>query len=317
MCPISGETLKIAECGILASCKISTFRIVAARACRDSAGMSSEFKMLKVAGGEHGNTLQDFLCQRLGLSRKQSKRLLDDRVVFVNHQRVWMAKHPLNAGDIVEARKPARQSRQLEKPLLILHEDDDYLIIDKPAGMLANGPGSAESRLQEHFKNTALEAVHRLDRDTSGCFLLAKNRAAFEAMVKVFQERAVSKTYIAIARGYVPPTLRTIRSPIEHQEAVTHLRVLRSNNIATLLQLDLETGRTHQIRRHLSSAGHPLVGDKQYETRAVDRDELRRAPRQMLHAEKLAFKHPRTGALLEAETAAPNDFKAMQRALGL
>lgn len=308
---------KVSNPRLLTSRNIPAIDIVAAPPATNSIRMSADFKKLKVAGGEHGRKLQEFLCQRLGISRKQAKRLLDDRSVFVNHQRVWMAKHPLVVDDIVEVRQSSAAQRRLEEPLLILHEDDDYLIIDKPAGLLANGPASAESRLQEHFKNTALEAVHRLDRDTSGCFLLAKNRAAFEAMVKVFQERAVSKTYMAIARGRVPSSLRTIRAPIENQEAITHLRVLRGNNIATLLQLELETGRTHQIRRHLAASSHPLVGDKQYETRTIDRDELRRAPRQMLHAAKLSFKHPATGETVEAEADTPADFKSMQRALGI
>lgn len=273
--------------------------------------------MLKVAGGEHGRRLQDFLCERLGVSRKQSKRMLDDRSVFVNHRRVWMAKHPLEAGDVVEVRSPKSDAAPRPRPILILHEDDEYLIVDKPAGILANGSHSAETQLQLHFNNPDLQAVHRLDRETSGCFLLAKSQAAFEAMVKVFQERAVTKIYHAIAAGHVPHSLRIIRAPIEQQEAITHLRSLRSTRAATLLQLELETGRTHQIRRHLAAAGHPLVGDKQYETRAVENDELRRAPRQMLHAAKISFAHPRTGVTIAAEAPEPHDFRNLKRSLGL
>ena len=178
-----------------------------------------------------------------------------------------------------------------------------------------SGPDSAESRLQEHFKNPALQAVHRLDRDTSGCFLIAKSAAACTAMVKVFQERAVAKTYLAIVRGRVPPTLRMIRTPIEGQEAITHIRLMRAVREASLLQIELETGRTHQIRRHLAGTGHPLVGDKQYETRAVENETIRRVRRQMLHASKLSFKHPKTGELIEAAAALPIDFRTTKRAL--
>jgi len=279
--------------------------------------MSSGFKTLKVAGGEHGRKLQDLLCERLGWSRKHAKRMLDGRFVFVNRQRIWMARHPLEAGDIVEVREPRADTATSSGTVRILFEDDDYVIVDKPAGVLANGPRSVETLLQEHLKNSALRAVHRLDRDTSGCFLLAKNQAAFDAMVKVFQERAVTKNYLAIASGRVPRDLRTIRTPIEKQEAVTHLRTVRAARIATLLELRLETGRTHQIRRHLSSAGHPLVGDKQYQTSVIKHDELRRVTRQMLHAERLSFKHPRTGQVVSARAPVPPDLLATKRELEL
>ena len=297
------------------NCLRPTFRIAAASALAILAPMSSDFRTFEAAGGEHGNRLQEFICARTGVSRKEAKRLLDARAIFVNHQRIWMARHVLSAGDVVELRSDAHAAARRENPLLILHEDDDYIILDKPAGMLANGPDSAESRLQEHFKNPALQAVHRLDRDTSGCFLIAKSAAACTAMVKVFQERAVAKTYLAIVRGRVPPTLRMIRTPIEGQEAITHIRLMRAVREASLLQIELETGRTHQIRRHLAGTGHPLVGDKQYETRAVENETIRRVRRQMLHASKLSFKHPKTGELIEAAAALPIDFRTTKRAL--
>lgn len=279
--------------------------------------MANEFKTLKVSGGEHGRTLQEFLCERLGCSRKQAKRVLDGRFVFVNRQRVWMARHPLEAGDLVEVRSPAAQAPAAPAALRVLHEDDDYLVVDKPAGLLANGPRSAEALLRTSLRNEGLEAVHRLDRDTSGCFLLAKSHAAFEAMVQVFQERAVTKVYLAIACGRMAHGSRTLRTPIDGQEAVTHLRTMRTSRFATLLQLRLETGRTHQIRRHLAADGHPLAGDKQYQTAVLKDDELRRVPRQMLHAGRLSFTHPRTGQVVDAEAPLPLDFVAAKRELGL
>lgn len=280
--------------------------------------MTVEIRNLKVAGGEHGCLLQELLCERLGLSRNRAKALLDQRAVFVNQRRVWMAKHPLEAGDIVEVRAPSKSARPPPAKLIdILYEDEQYMVINKPAGMLSNGERSAEGLLKEHFKSMEIHAVHRLDRDTSGCLLVAKNMAAFEAMVDVFQKREVRKTYLALASRRVPPALRIIRAPVDGQEAITHIKTTRSNHRASLLELHPETGRTHQLRRHLASAGHPLIGDKQYETRAVTDDDARHVARQMLHASRLSFKQPISGVAVDVTCPAPADFISAKRALAL
>lgn len=282
--------------------------------------MSAPTRKMRVAPGEHGRTLQEFIVQRLGLSRGQAKRLIDDRCIFINQQRVWMARHEMMVDDTVEVIHAVRErdvAQNAPRAVRILHEDDDYLIVDKPAGYVANGEDSVETFLQAQLEKPALQAVHRLDRETSGCLLFAFSQEAFDLMVEVFQKREVLKAYLAIVRGFVPVGLHRIDTPIESQPALTHVKVRKSTDIASLIELRLDTGRTHQIRRHLSGVAHPLVGDKQYETREVKSEALRRVPRQMLHALRLGFKHPRTGVEVQAEAPIPADFRETMKALRL
>lgn len=282
--------------------------------------MSAPTRKMRVAPGEHGRTLQEFIVQRLGLSRGQAKRLIDDRCIFINQQRVWMARHELMVDDTVEVIHAVRErdvAQSAPRAVRILHEDDDYLIVDKPAGYVANGGDSVEAFLQQQLGKPALQAVHRLDRETSGCLLFAFNQEAVDAMIEVFQQREVLKVYLAIVRGFVPVGLHRIDAPIEGQSALTHVKVRKSTDVASLVELRLDTGRTHQIRRHLSGVAHPLVGDKQYETREVRSEALRRVPRQMLHALRLGFKHPRSGVEVQAEAPIPADFRDTMKALRL
>ena len=147
---------------------------------------------LIVGNGENGVFLQDFLAGRLDLSRNKAKQIIDGRTVFVNAKRVWMARHCLRSNDKVEF--PDQTAESVNTPAAaakasILFEDDDYLVVDKPAGMLSNGQNSFEEKLRKQLNLPALRAVHRLDKDTSGCFLLAKSQAAFEKIVPLFQQR--------------------------------------------------------------------------------------------------------------------------------
>lgn len=278
--------------------------------------MGAPRKLITVSGSEHGIELLDFLAKRLAVSNKQAKRLLDGRFVFVGNRRIWMARHRLAAGDRVEVQTPTVSPEKTEARIAILYEDPDYLIVDKPSGRLSNGPDSVESQLRSQLRRDVY-AVHRLDRDTSGCLLLAFSVAAREAMKELFQARDVTKRYHALAIGRVPRSLPTLRGPIDGQTAVTHVRVLKALPAASLLELELETGRTHQIRKHLSGAGHPVVGDKEYLTVAMDEPALRHVPRQMLHATELAFARPGDGRRIAARAPWPADFKACAARLQL
>ena len=271
-----------------------------------------------VAPNEAGAPLIGFLAAHLDLSKKNTKRLLDAHAVFVNDRRVWMAKHALRPGDHVEVRLPreAPASRPARSPTL-LWQDDDYVIADKPAGLLSNGPDSLESELREALHCPALEAVHRLDRDTSGCLLLAKNRAARDAMVQVFKEGRITKLYHALALGRVSHKAREIATPVDGEPALTRLTVLSSNHAASHLKLKLETGRTHQIRKHLLVIRHPVLGDRSYAAGAEPLAALRGIPRQMLHASGLAFRHPRTGEMVRVQSPLPGDFRVCMRKLRL
>ncbi len=273
--------------------------------------------MHTVAGAEAGHELDRFLCARRGVSRKQAKRLLDARVVFVNGRRVWMARHRLRAGDRVEVQS-ASVRPAAGGTLGVLHEDGRYVIADKPAGLVSNvSPGSAEARLRAQRGEPGLEAVHRLDRDTTGCLLFARTPAAREDAVGVFRERAVEKVYEAIVIGKLEGPPRTVEEPLDGRPARTEVHPLRAGPDASRVRLVLHTGRTHQVRRHLLELGFPLAGDKQYGTGRALPDALREVPRQMLHAASLAFDDPATGRRVAARAPLPADFLEAERRLGL
>jgi 23S rRNA pseudouridine1911/1915/1917 synthase len=268
-----------------------------------------------VFSSERNMPLVNFLAARLGLSMKRAKRLLDSRAVFVNEKRVWMARHSLMPGDRVEVHNPA-PAPQSRRPH-ILYDDSDVVVVNKPAGLLSNGPTSLEQQLKTRLNAPALAAIHRLDRDTSGCIVFARNAGARDAMLALFRAHKVRKTYHAIAIGRISRGSRNITVPVDGQPARTRLTVLVATNVASHLRLEIETGRTHQIRRHMVSIGHPLVGAKVHATSAQPLPELRNIPRQMLHAAEISFPHPRTGATVRVSAPFPPDFRLWLRQLDL
>jgi RluA family pseudouridine synthase len=270
-----------------------------------------------VAPGEAGQDLVTFLSVRMTVSRRKAKDLLDRRNVFINDRRVWMARHELKARDQVtvflqeEAAKEAPPA-----PIRILHSDDRYLVADKPPGLLSNGPDSVESRLREMTGKATLRAVHRLDRDTSGCLMFAADDRLFEKMVDEFRAGRIGKIYQALVAGKLAGDT-VIENPLDGQTAVTRLRVLDSNKLASHVQVKIETGRTHQIRKHLAMIRHPVLGDREYGNSAPVAEAYQELPRQMLHAAQLEFPDPETGAIIRAEAPLPRDFKAAMSRLGL
>jgi len=271
---------------------------------------------LKVRLSDHDATLLAFLAAHQQLSNHKAKALLDARRVFVNGQRIWMARHRLEPGDCVEIQEGFINGPVVSRDT-VLCENSDYLIANKPAGMLANGPQSLESGLRRLLGNPALTAVHRLDRDTSGCLLFAQQAEAEARIRPLFVQHRIRKMYHAIVSGFVPGPEQEITHSIDHRSARTLVRTLDANKWASHLWIELETGRTHQIRRHLVAIGHPLLGDQQYATRREVSPQERTIRRQMLHAYELAFRHPVTGKPVHAKAPLPNDFTACLRKFGL
>ena len=276
---------------------------------------------LKVKLSDHSATLLAFLAAHRQLSNHKAKALLDARRVFVNGQRIWMARHRLDPGDCVEiqeANSPSGFTHGLAvSRAAVLYESSDYLIANKPAGMLANGPQSLEFSLRRLLGNPALTAVHRLDRDTSGCLLFAQQAQAEMLIRPLFVQHRLRKMYHAIVSGFVPGPEQEITNAIDHRSARTLVRTLDANKRASHLWIELETGRTHQIRRHLVAIGHPLLGDQQYATSREVSPQERTIRRQMLHAYELAFRHPVTGKPVHAKAPLPDDFTACLRSFGL
>jgi 23S rRNA pseudouridine1911/1915/1917 synthase len=222
--------------------------------------------------------------------------------------------------------------------LAIVHEDADILVVDKPAGLVVH-PGSGNRRgtllnaLLHHLPgNAALPRagiVHRLDKDTTGLMVVAKTPAAQTDLVRQLAARSVRREYLALVRGTVGadgeveapigrhPVARTRMAVVARgKPARTRYRVLERHADATLLECSLDTGRTHQIRVHMASIGHPLVGDPAYGAkRASGVAVLDDFPRQALHAARLALVHPRTGAACEWRAPMPPDFAALLDAI--
>ncbi|MBI2440764.1 MAG: RluA family pseudouridine synthase [Lentisphaerae bacterium] len=271
---------------------------------------------LTVRSTEHGVTLLAFLAGRLRMSNRRAKALLDARGVFVNGQRVWMARHRLSPGNRVEVQKELTTGATVARPP-VLYESPDYLIVNKPPGLLANGPRSLEESLRRLTACPALRAAHRLDRDTSGCLLFAKHAEAFGRARRLFGQQRVRKLYHAIVSGCVAEPTREITYPIDGRSARTYLTTMAANRQASHLKIELLTGRTHQIRRHLVAIGHPLLGDQQYGTRRELNARERAVRRQMLHAADLSFSHPVTAQLVRAQAPLPADFTECLRQFGL
>ncbi|MBL7016208.1 MAG: RluA family pseudouridine synthase [Kiritimatiellales bacterium] len=265
---------------------------------------------------EQGNTLLDVLADRLRCSKKQAKTLLDGKQVMVNSQRIWMAKHKLSTRDQIEViHSEATSGNKTE----VLKKAGDILVINKPAGLVTNGSAkSLEVRLQRELNNPELCAVHRLDRETSGCVIFAKNAEAKASLIPIFKDQQVVKIYRAIVNGRVSDQLQTITRDIDGQSATTLVNVLDRTRDASYLELRIKTGRTHQIRKHLAAVRHPVLGDKGYAGSKGISEILRTLPRQMLHAYKLILPLPgQPDKPLRVTAPVPADFKETLKALKL
>lgn len=269
-------------------------------------------RILRVSADERG-PIVSFLSKKLNCSKRKAKILLDERRVFVNDRRVWMARHMLKAEDRVEIQAGVLPSREIA----ILYRDTQYIVANKEPGIVSIGRTSLESRLQEMLECPALSAVHRLDRDTSGCLWLADGETARDAAVQIFRKHEVRKRYRAIVAGKFSKENTTVNKPLDGKKAITTIHLLACTNIASVLSIDIHTGRTHQIRRHLATLGHPVLGDRQYATQRQENDYIRTIPRQMLHAHALSFLHPFTGRKVRCVAPIPRDFKACIQALDL
>lgn len=247
------------------------------------------------------------------MSRRAAKQQIDARVVRVDGRVVWMAHHALRAGSVVSAAaavpSPTAVSRRPTKATIIW-EDADYLVADKPAGILVNGAGfSLETLLREQTGNPDLRASHRLDRDTTGCVLFSKSDAAHEAAVAVFREHRVAKTYRTVVAGKWDARSSTIDLPVDGRRALSLVHCIRANSRASHLAVRIETGRTHQIRRHLAMARHPVLGDSEHGSKTLENPALLALSRPLLHAVELELDHPlHAGEKIKVFSPLPREF---------
>ncbi|MDO4365775.1 MAG: RluA family pseudouridine synthase [bacterium] len=299
---------------------------------RTAPKFTANVEVLTVNRPDAGKSLQDVLAARLGLSRRTAKAVIDGRSVWVNRRCVWIAHHPLRTGDAVEiprsvvaaARRQAGSAKTAIAPeerrhVRVLVETPDYIVADKPAGLLANeDPKSVEAILRAQLGEPNLQAVHRLDRDTTGCLLFAKTFAAYQAAVEVFKTRRVAKTYAAIVVGSFPYAHQKIDAPLDDQPAVSLVTREAVGPDASFLRVRIETGRTNQIRRHLAGVRFPIVGDRTFGLKSARDPRLMTVPRQMLHATALVLPDPmRKGESIRSHAPLPADFRAALKLFGM
>lgn len=287
--------------------------------------------------GDAGKRLDQYLsASRVAHSRAHIQKLIKIDAVKVNDMSS-KASHRLKEGDKVSVLIPPPRKLEVNPediPLSIVHEDKDIVVVNKPSGMVVhpapgNYSGTLVNALLYHFKDLSgiggimrPGIVHRLDKNTSGLMVVAKNDSAHASLSGQIRDRSIEKEYVALVHGKISkdrgvieqnigrnPTHRkkmaVIKSKVfKSREAVTHYRVLERFRNYTLVELKLVTGRTHQIRVHLSSMGNPVVGDSTY-GRASNEFGIKR---QLLHAKRLKFIHPATGKAMEFEAAVPEDF---------
>lgn len=276
--------------------------------------------------------LQDFLALKFALSRRTAKAMIDGRSVWVNRKCVWIARFALRTGDLIEipsqvvrgARKQsggedARRETKDVRHVRVLWSNESYLVCDKPAGLVScDDPKSVETILREQEKIPTLEAVHRLDRDTTGCLMFAKNHAALMAAIEVFKTHKVSKVYHAVVTGSFKFAHQLIDSPLDGESAVSKVTREMAGADASFLRVRIETGRTNQIRRHLASVRHPIVGDRVFGLKNARDPRLMQVPRQMLHASTLTLPDPLSPHdEISVHSPLPADFRATLQLFGM
>lgn len=281
--------------------------------------------------------------QRRDLSRAIIQKMITDEEILVNGKKTKNS-YKVNSGDTITIKKVEPKENTYLKPqkmdLDVIYEDDDIIIVNKQKGLVVhpgngNPDGTLANAILERCKDSLSGIggtirpgiVHRIDKDTSGLVIIAKNDNAHLKISKQIQERKVSKTYIALVRGVIKENEATINMPIGRstkdrkkmavtkngKEAITHFKVLKRYEGYTLLEVKIETGRTHQIRVHLAQIGYPIVGDEVYSNGKNPFG----VKGQMLHAAKLEFVHPTTNGQVAYEAPLPEYFLDVLKTLEL
>lgn len=291
-------------------------------------------KIITVGEDKADLRIDKYLIEELGFSRSKIQKLIESDKVNVNEKKIKNS-YLVRVDDIIKIEDYIEEPMDIlpeNIPLDIVYEDNDVLVVNKPSGMVVH-PSLG------HYTKTLVNAllyhcsklsnvngavrpgiVHRIDKDTSGLLLVAKNDEAHEALAKALQEKKITRRYVALVYGVIPHDHGTIDAPIGRdpfdrkkmaitdinaKEAVTHFSVLEKLNGATLIECRLETGRTHQIRLHMQYIGYPVVNDPVYCNKKL----INSSFGQMLHAKVLGFNHPKTGEYMEFSSDTPEEFK--------
>ncbi|CAN5818901.1 RluA family pseudouridine synthase [soil metagenome] len=280
---------------------------------------------------ESGRSVQEILTGPLAVSRRMIQRLTRTRGIRLNGRSPRLSGR-VKARDRLSVRVAAAEEPGLtpvQMDLRIVFEDADLIVVDKPPSLTVHPTSESHKRtlahgIAHHFLTSGAAArvrpLHRLDRDTSGLVVIARTEYAHQHLDRQLRQGALKRSYLALAEGSISGDAGTIDEPIgrkpgnpnlravmpDGEPAVTHYRVLARDQEMTLLELELETGRTHQIRVHLAFLGHPIVGDRQYG--AAARTGI---TRQALHAHRVSFVHPMSGQDIRLEAPLPADLSVL------
>lgn len=274
-----------------------------------------------------GKIIQDILTGPMSISRRMIQKLTRRKGILINKKPAFL-KRQVKVGDVIQAKIEFKETASLQPVAMeldIIFEDQDILIINKPAGISVHPVGKDTSatlahgvanHLVEEGLNTKVRPVHRLDRDTSGLIVFAKTPFAHQFLDQQLRDNSLKRSYLAIIEGSLEekqgilnfpiarhpqhPTKRTVSA--KGETAITNYKVIEEINNISVLELQLETGRTHQIRVHLSHIGHPIIGDRQYGGKTT-----LGIKRQALHAAKLRLIHPISNNTMELEAPLPED----------
>ncbi len=278
----------------------------------------------EVDPADAGERIDRLAARRFGISRSLAQRLIGDGLLLVDGEEV-PPSHKVHLGQRVEAQVPEEGLAQEEIPVPVVFEDEYILVVDKPAGLVVHpGAGNPSGTLVNALLNRGIAGgddpprpgvVHRLDRDTSGLMVLAKGEPAYFRLVQMMSARRVGRVYRALVVGEGLPATGTIDAPVGRdpdnptlmaagvgKPAITHFEVLTEATGYAMLRVRLETGRTHQIRVHLSAIGYPVYADPLYGEPVPEH-------RLWLHAEHLSFEHPVSGEALEFRSEIPEDLR--------
>lgn len=288
---------------------------------------------MKIENNDIGKRIDKYLGETTDYTRSKIQKMIENGNILVNNNKV-KSSYTLKENDNVEVTDYVEETDILPEniPLDIYYEDNDLIVVNKPSGMVVhpapgNYSGTLVNALMYHTNNlstvnTSIRPgiVHRIDADTSGLLIVAKNDKSHNLLAEAIQKKEVVREYIALVDGVINEDTATIDAPIgrdkndrkkmavtseNSKDAITHIRVLDRYKDSTLIRCKLETGRTHQIRVHLNYIGHPVVNDPVYGyKKLIDKDFG-----QMLHAEKLGFVHPTTKEYMEFTAPLPNRFK--------
>lgn len=289
---------------------------------------------------EGGKRLDLYIVENTELTRTRIQQLIKDQNIIINEKKT-KSSYKVESGDIIDILIPEEKEIDLlpeNIDIKILYEDNDIAVIDKPAGLVVHPSHGHESgtlvnAVMYHIKDLSgingeirPGIVHRLDKDTSGLIIIAKNDKAHTKLSDMFKNSDVKKTYLAILKGKINKDSGRLETLIGRDSkdrkkmavvkengktAITNFQVLDKNEKFSLVKVNIETGRTHQIRVHMKSIGYPILGDKTYGR------ESNTVKRQMLHAYKLEFIHPITEKTVEITSELPEDFKIVLDKTGL